>query len=1091
MKKVVSLLIAFVMIASVVFTTPVVAYTDTIVNSISNNEENTSEESGFMALIHAIFFSKLSFDSNGGSEIPDQYALKLFGKFKTPSEPTKEGYTFAGWEPEIPSHAPLFGNINVKAKWDANTYSIKWIVDGIVVNESTYKFNQAIDYYYPEKEGYTFLGWKDFPTLMPAEDINLYAEFSINSYTVSWVVDNDREVVSYNYGETINTVANPIKEGYTFKGWDGETFDTMPAHDVEYTAKFNVNSYKSTFTTEKGSFPAGDKTVEILTDFGEVVHQPDSPIREGYIFGGWDTLVPETMPAKDLSFNATWISRDDTPYTVETYVMDINGNYPEPQINTYEGTSDTTATYSKGLKGFHIDKSISTLSTNINPDGSGLLKVYYARNEYTVTFVVNNSIDEDVVQKYLYGQTLVSPEGLKRGGHAFAGWSPKLPAKVTSNATYTAMWESTVTIVETVDSVAYANQLKTLIEDQMSNASFDIEEAENDAYYSSRLIAGCKSYDSIDYSETDAEIVITNPEGIVVLQYNDEKLAKNDEEQIKSIDDVLFVEPDMLASTYDSADLTWGKPYISADAYEHYLEFNNFFDMVTVAVVDSGVDLDHSYLANRLSSGGYDFVDCDEEPDDDYGHGTHVAGIIASCTAGLNIKILPMKVMMSNGKGYNSIIAQGILQAANMNADVINLSLGCNKSALLDKAVNDAIIIKGAVVCVAAGNDHIDTAKVSPANVEAAIVVGSIANDNSIAPYSNYGSSVDVVAPGENISSTYLDGSYAIMRGTSMATPHVAAAAAMFKLAVPTSTPAQIEAKIKNYCIDLGSTGRDDIFGYGVLNMYNAIPDCTVSFNTNGGSASNSKTVKSTEDIVLPKPTKSYKITLNANGGSVGTTVYYRDCTLEGWYKSSSLTGTRYAPNAAYMTHKDETLYAKWTDPDRDAINDPVSREPQFEFLGWYSEASGGTKYDSLKKITGNITLYAHWRARTKVYGDWSSEITTTGTPPSNHDNVEVQIVSQTTVTTYTYYHYCCNWYDNKNNVDSIVYGSGKHYYHEITRSSPLPAFNMPDKGGKQAYGGSGSGAPICMKNGWYAWFLKSTSTITTTVYKTRNFYWQ
>ncbi|MGN0542909.1 MAG: InlB B-repeat-containing protein [Acutalibacteraceae bacterium] len=124
---------------------------------------------------------------------------------------------------------------------------------------------------------------------------------------------------------------------------------------------------------------------------------------------------------------------------------------------------------------------------------------------------------------------------------------------------------------------------------------------------------------------------------------------------------------------------------------------------------------------------------------------------------------------------------------------------------------------------------------------------------------------------------------------------------------------------------------------------------------------------------------------------------------------------------------------------------------------------SGWTQYDAIT-----------------TYSDWGATQNTTSAPAVSDT---LQIVGSPT-TTYTYYHYCCNYYNGKNNVDSIPYGSGKHYYHEFTRSSPLPAFNMADKGGKQAYGGSGSGAPICMTNGWYAWFLKSATT--TYSYQTR-----
>ncbi|MDD6583366.1 MAG: S8 family serine peptidase, partial [Bacteroidales bacterium] len=256
----------------------------------------------------------------------------------------------------------------------------------------------------------------------------------------------------------------------------------------------------------------------------------------------------------------------------------------------------------------------------------------------------------------------------------------------------------------------------------------------------------------------------------------------------------------------------------------------------------------------------------------------------------------------------------------------------------------------------------VDTSTVCPAHLDNAIVVGALNKDNSIAYFSNYGESVDVAAPGVNIYSSYLNGEYKEMSGTSMATPFISACCAMFKLAYPSYSPKEIETLIKNYCIDLGKSGRDDYYGNGYINMYNAIPDCTVKYITNGGNTISDVKIKNSDEVKLPEPTKSFTVTLNANGGKVSTSSYRRECELEGWYNNSALGGTRFNPGGSYTIISDETMYAKWDNPTLGAVENPTRTDATF--LGWYSAQSGGTKYTSLTSITANTTLYAHWSVK-------------------------------------------------------------------------------------------------------------------------------
>ena len=147
---------------------------------------------------------------------------------------------------------------------------------------------------------------------------------------------------------------------------------------------------------------------------------------------------------------------------------------------------------------------------------------------------------------------------------------------------------------------------------------------------------------------------------------------------------------------------------MKADVLADYVSKRAGDQSVTVAVLDSGVDFTHPYLSGRLLNNGFDYVESDEDPSDDYGHGTSVAGIIVDCTQGLNVNILPIKVLDYSGEGNNESIAEGIDYAIEQGADVINLSLSITENILaepVDEAIDDAVEA-GIIVVAAAGNHH-------------------------------------------------------------------------------------------------------------------------------------------------------------------------------------------------------------------------------------------------------------------------------------------------------------------------------------------------------------------------------------------------
>jgi hypothetical protein len=269
---------------------------------------------------------------------------------------------------------------------------------------------------------------------------------------------------------------------------------------------------------------------------------------------------------------------------------------------------------------------------------------------------------------------------------------------------------------------------------------------------------------------------------------------------------------------------------------------------VVLAVLDSGLDLGHpDFLCSRKVVAGYDFFNGDSNPQDDYGHGTHVAGIAGACTnngagiAGLNwnVSLMPIKVIGAAGNGPVSAVVDGIIWAVDHGATVLNLSLGGSAPS---QAERDAVAYahsRDVLVVASAGNEFQEGNPISyPAAYDYVLAVAATGDQDEHAAYSNTGAYVDIAAPGGNptgpydrapehyIISTFWRGGpapYMQWSGTSMAAPHVAGLAAMVRGLNPTLTADQTQAIIQYTAQDLGVPGRDPVFGYGRINVQAAV----------------------------------------------------------------------------------------------------------------------------------------------------------------------------------------------------------------------------------------------------------------------------
>ncbi len=280
---------------------------------------------------------------------------------------------------------------------------------------------------------------------------------------------------------------------------------------------------------------------------------------------------------------------------------------------------------------------------------------------------------------------------------------------------------------------------------------------------------------------------------------------------------------------------------------------------VDIAIIDTGIDPTHPDLnfyrrTDCVGNSGWGAQCTDGQGDDGYGHGTHVAGTAAALDNGIGVvgvapgaRLWSVRVLDNSGSGYMSWVIAGIdwVTAHADEIEVANMSLGCEcKSASLDAAIANSVAA-GVTYAVSAGNDANDAASVSPASHPDVITVSAIADsdgkpgglgrscggdrDDTFADFSNFGRLIEIAAPGVCIRSTYRNGGYATMSGTSMASPHVAGAAALVKANNPGFTPAQVLAELLASAVPQGHpdgfTGDPDSFAEPLLNVASGPPN--------------------------------------------------------------------------------------------------------------------------------------------------------------------------------------------------------------------------------------------------------------------------
>ena len=349
-----------------------------------------------------------------------------------PADPTREGYTFKGWDKEIPKTMPA-ENMTVKAQWEINQYMISFDTNGgseiaPITQDYGTKITAPAD---PTRKGYTFKGWdKEIPKTMPAENMTVKAQWEINRYTITFDTAGGSEIapITQDYGTNITAPANPTRKGYTFKGWDKEIPETMPAENITVKAQWEINQYTIAFDTNGGS-----EIAPITQDYGTEITAPADPTRKGYTFKGWDKEIPKTMPAENMTVKAQWeINR----YTI---TFDTAGGSEIAPITQDYGTN-ITAPANPTRKGYTFkgwDKEIPETM----PAENITVKAQWEINRYTITFdTAGGSEIAPITQDY--GTNITAPADPTREGYTFIGWDKAIPTTMPAeNITVTAQWK--------------------------------------------------------------------------------------------------------------------------------------------------------------------------------------------------------------------------------------------------------------------------------------------------------------------------------------------------------------------------------------------------------------------------------------------------------------------------------------------------------------------------------------------------------------------------------------------------------------------------------------------------------------------------
>ena len=355
------------------------------------------------------------------------------GEEVTLTPDAREGFTVAD-NSVLSGTVAADSSLTLKVYYSRNQY--KLTVDGA---ESDVYFGAALEIADPApREGYTFTGWSPVvPATMPAEDLTLVSQWSENgadytAYNAAVAAAHAKQAESDYAARYTEASRNALAEALA-EDVSGKLYSEQGVVDAATTAINNAVAALELMTYNAIFNIDGVEYAKVPTKVGEQIVAPADPTKEGYTFAGWRPSVG-VMGTADATFEAVFTAAGDTAYTVNTYVMGTDGVYGEPTSDTLTGTTGSTATFvPETREGFTVDNEQSVLSGEIAADGSLVLKVFYSRNQYTLTA-------EGVAYTFYYGAAVSVADPVKEH-YTFAGWEPELPETMPAHdVTVVAKW---------------------------------------------------------------------------------------------------------------------------------------------------------------------------------------------------------------------------------------------------------------------------------------------------------------------------------------------------------------------------------------------------------------------------------------------------------------------------------------------------------------------------------------------------------------------------------------------------------------------------------------------------------------------------
>ena len=342
---------------------------------------------------------------------------------------TRVGYTQVGWS-TVDGGEKVYDFKDIYTKnealtlypvWNTNKYTIAFDTNGgSEIAPITQDYGTEITAPdNPTRKGYTFKGWdKAIPETMPAENITVKAQWEINQYTITFDTNGGSEIapITQDYGTKITAPDKPTRKGYTFKGWDKEIPETMPAENMTVKAQWEINQYTIAFDTNGGS-----EIAPITQDYGTEITAPDNPTRKGYTFKGWHKEIPETMPAENITITARW--KDTEKPTGEIIIGTNKWNeflneltfgifFKDTQEVTINAVDNSGVVFVSYLV---TDKELSEAELNslvfrayeepfcIDPNGEYIVYVMLVDENINITYLRSDRITLDNIQPVISG----------------------------------------------------------------------------------------------------------------------------------------------------------------------------------------------------------------------------------------------------------------------------------------------------------------------------------------------------------------------------------------------------------------------------------------------------------------------------------------------------------------------------------------------------------------------------------------------------------------------------------------------------------------------------------------------------------------